>query len=110
MSAYQLAATRNAKLQILSIYADRYPTETLMKIHEPYGRLTKWQIKKARLHAEVKGPGKEVEKIKQNRIRVDRTKLDHFIDFANRLYFYQDVAFGTRKLKLDSGSELTCQT
>lgn len=107
MFAYQLAATRNAKLQILSIYAHRYPTETLMKIHEPYGRLTKWQIKKARLHAKVKGPGKEVEKIKQNRIRVDRTKLDHFIDFANRPYFYQDVAFGTRKLKLDSGSKLT---
>ena len=43
---------------------------------------------------------------RQNRIRIDRTKLDHFIDFANRPYFYQDVAFGTRKLKFDSGSKL----
>jgi uncharacterized protein YkvS len=107
MSAYQLATTRNAKLQILSIYAHRYPTETLMKLHEPYGKITKWQVKKARAHANVNGPGNEVEKIKQNRIRIDRTKLDHFIDFANRPYFYQDVAFGTRELKLDSGSKLT---
>ncbi|CAB3999109.1 Retrovirus-related Pol poly [Paramuricea clavata] len=107
MSAYQLAATRNAKLQILSIYANRYPTETLIKLHEPYGKITKWQIKKARAHANLNGPGEKVEKIKQNRIRIDRTKLDHFIDFANRPYFYQDVAFGTRKLKLDSGSKLT---
>lgn len=51
MSAYQLASTRNAKLQILSIYAHRYTTETLIKLHEPYEKLTKWQIKKARHHA-----------------------------------------------------------
>ena len=30
-------------------------------------------------------------------------KVDHFIDFVNRPYFHQDVAFGTRKLKLESG-------
>ena len=29
-------------------------------------------------------------------------KVDHFIDFVNRPYFYQDVAYGTRVLKLDS--------
>ena len=107
MSAYQLAVTRNAKLQILSIYAHMYPTETLIKLHEPYGKITKWQIKKARAHANANGPGNEVKKIKQNRIRIDRTKLDHFIDFANQPHYYQDVAFGTRNIKLDSGSKLT---
>ena len=58
-------------------------------------------------HANANGPGNEVKKIKQNRIRIDRTKLDHFIDFANQPHYYQDVAFGTRKIKLDSGSKLT---
>ena len=100
MSAYQLAVTRNAKLQILSIYAHMYPTETLIKLH-------KWQIKKARARAKANGPGNEVKKIKGNRIRIDRTKLDHFIDFANQPHYYQDVVFGTRKIKLDSGSTLT---
>ena len=29
-------------------------------------------------------------------------KVDHFIEFINRPYFYQDVSFGTKLLKLDS--------
>ena len=34
-------------------------------------------------------------------------KVDHFIDFINRPYFYQDVAYGTRVLKLDSGENIS---
>ncbi|KAK3730384.1 hypothetical protein QZH41_004673 [Actinostola sp. cb2023] len=30
------------------------------------------------------------------------TKLDHFLTFVNRPYFYQDVAYGNRTLKLDN--------
>ena len=47
------------------------------------------------------GPGKPVHKGIQHR------KLDHFIDFINRPYFYQDVSYGTRKLKLDNGETIT---
>ena len=50
MTAFASAPTRRLKLQILSIYAHKYPVNTLMKLHEPYGRITKWQIKKARLN------------------------------------------------------------
>ena len=32
--------------------------------------------------------------------------MDHFLEFTSRPYFYQDVAFGSRKFKLDSGEEL----
>lgn len=32
--------------------------------------------------------------------------MDHFLDFINRPYFYQDVAYGTRTLKMDSGAKL----
>ena len=31
------------------------------------------------------------------------SKVDHFIEFINRPYFYQDVSFGTKLLKLESG-------
>ena len=63
--------------------------------------------KKERLYATVNGPGNYVEKSKRNRIRINRKKLHHFIEFANQPHFYQDGAFGTRELKLDSGEKLT---
>ena len=31
------------------------------------------------------------------------TKVDHFVEFINRTYFYQDVSYRTKFLKLDSG-------
>jgi hypothetical protein len=34
MTAYKRAPTRNTKIQILSIYAHRYPRKELMRIHE----------------------------------------------------------------------------
>jgi len=33
-------------------------------------------------------------------------KVDHFIDFVNRPYFYQYVAYGTRVIKLELGEKL----
>ena len=33
-------------------------------------------------------------------------KVDHFIDFTNRPYYHQHVAFGTRRLKLESGETI----
>ncbi len=35
------------------------------------------------------------------------SKVDHFVDFINRPYYHQDVAFGTRTLKLDSGESVS---
>ena len=57
MIAYQNAPTRNLKLQILSLDAHRYLLKMLKKIHEPYGKITTWQIKMARQHARENGPG-----------------------------------------------------
>ena len=58
MQAYSNAMTRNVKTQILSLYAYRYPVKTLQKIHEPYAKLTEWQIRRAELMQEsvVQGP------------------------------------------------------
>ena len=69
--------------------------------------VTNWQIKRARAHANNVGPGEPVHKGIQHRVRIDKAKLDHFIDFINQRYFYQDVSYGTRKLKLDNGETIT---
>ena len=106
MQAYSKAPTRNVKTQILSLYAYRYPVRTLQRIHEPYERLSDWQIRHARAHAKERGPGLLVEKTLFHRVRLPRVKLDHFIDFVNQPYFYQDVAFGTRKLTLSDGEKI----
>ena len=37
------------------------------------------------------------------------TKVDHFVEFINRPYFYQDVSYGTKFLKLDSGETIEMQ-
>ena len=57
MQAYNSATTRNVKTQILRLYSYRYPVKTLQRIHEPYAKLTKWQIKRARAHAREYGSG-----------------------------------------------------
>ena len=41
-----------------------------------------------------------VEKEVHHRARMNTSKVDHFIEYVNRPHFYQDVSFGTRKLKV----------
>ena len=83
ITAYKNAPTRNLKTQILSIYAHRYTNEKLKKLHEPFEKLTNYQIKRARAHAQNIGPGLPVQKKFSNRVRIDMTKLDHFLTFVN---------------------------
>ena len=106
MTAFADAPTRKLKLQILSIYAYRYPISALIKLHEPYGGVSKWQIKQARAHAKLSGPGSIPEKTVSHRVRIDQSKLDHFLSFINRPHFYQDVAFGMRTMTLNSGEKI----
>ena len=84
----------------------RYPVKTLIRLHEPYAKVTKWQINQTRTHARLHGPGTIQDTKKSHRVRVDAAKLDHFIDFINRSHFYQDVAYGVRELKLESGKRI----
>ncbi|CAB4028800.1 Retrovirus-related Pol poly, partial [Paramuricea clavata] len=106
MNAYKNASNRNTKTQILSLYAYKYSIGTLKKIHLPYEKLSSRQIHKARCHAKTLGPGTVPEKKKYHRVRVDMSKVDHFIEFINRPYFYQDVSYGSRILKLDNGETM----
>ena len=58
-------------------------------------------------HSSTKGSVNQVpeEKI-HHRVRIDMTKVDHFVEFINRPYFYQEVSYGTKFLKLDSGKTI----
>ena len=106
MNAYKNANNRNTKTQILSLYAYKYSISTLKKIHLPYEKLSTRQIHKARCHAKTLGPGTVPETKKYHRKRVDMSKVDHFVEFINRPYFYQDVSYGSRILKLDNGKTM----
>ena len=106
VAAYRKAPSKILKTQILSIYANRFTVKELKAIHRPFKNLSDRQIKKARAHSSSEGHGIPITKIPQQRIRLDKCQLDHFLEFTSRPYFYQDVAFGNRKLKLDSGEEL----
>ena len=106
IAAYKKAPSKALKTQILSIYANRFTATELKAIHRPFENLSDRQIKKARAHSSSKGSGNPLTKIPQHRIRLEKGKLDHFMEFTSRPYFYQEVAFGSRKLKLESGEEM----
>ena len=107
LQAYTAAKTRNVKTQILSLHAYRYPARMPLRIHKPLAKLTSQQIKCARAHPRECSPGSLVEKPRSHWVRLLPAKLDHFLNFVNWSYFYQDVAFGMRKLKRQSGEILT---
>ena len=107
-TAYKNAPTKNLKIQILSLYVLNYSIEELKKLHEPFEKLSDRQIKKASHQAKINGPGVPLEKAINHRVRIDMVKLDHFLTFVDRPYFYQDVAYGQRTLKLESGERLAC--
>ena len=106
MTAYKNATSKNLKKQILSLYAFRYPAKTLQVIHSPYGKLSNWQIKQAHSHAKIHGPGTIPVSEKKHRVRLGMEKVDHFVEYASRPHFSQDVEYGNKVLKLDSGEKI----
>ena len=82
-TAYKNAKTKNLKKQILSLYAKRYPMTKMKKIYKPYGSLSTWEIKYARSHAKMHGPGTIPEIKTKHRVRLDMGKVDHFVEFIN---------------------------
>ena len=48
-------------------------------------------------------PGQVIDPPVLQRCRLDPVKVDHFLDFMSSPSFLQDVAYGTRNLKLSDG-------
>ena len=53
------------------------------------------------------GRGQPLPAIPKYRVGLTMPKIDHFIGFISSLHFVQDVAHGTRKLKLSSGETIS---
>ena len=64
------------------------------------------EIKQARSHAKIYGPGIIPEIKTKHRVRLDMGKVDHFVDFINRPYFYQDVSYGNKVLTIDNDDRI----
>ena len=68
--------------------------------------LSKWQIDQASSHAAEEGPGQPVVSEPIKRIRLDPVKANDFVNFIASANFIQDVAYGTKELKLDCGKKM----
>ena len=103
VKAYDEADTWQTKRQILSLFANDF---TKSELQEMIPGLSKWRIDQASLHATEVGKGQPPLEKPIYRIRIDPVKVDHFINYISRPEFVQDVAFGTKTLKLDSGERV----
>ena len=68
--------------------------------------LSKWRIDEARQHATKVGEGLPVPQEPTFRSGISPVQIDHFIDYIARPEMLQDVAFGTKVLKLDTGGSI----
>ena len=89
--------------QILSLFACDYTKTELLQL---VLGLTKFRINEARKHVFQTKPGHPIEPATITRTRLDPSKVDHFLDFISSPSFLQDVAYGTKTLKLSSGEKI----
>ena len=89
--------------QILSLFVTDYSKTELLAL---IPGLSKWRIDEARKHAFQTKPGQPIDPPRITRCRLDAVKVDHFLDLLSSPSFLQDVAYGTRTLKLENGQSL----
>ena len=87
-------------MQILSIIVDIFPRR---KVQDFLPEITKYQLFQAKKHLISYGRGQPLPATPKYRVSVTLPKIDHFIGFISSPHFVQDVAHGTRTLKLSSG-------
>ena len=105
IKAYDQAESWQTKRQILSLFANEFSRRELQTL---IPGLTKWRIDQARQlqHTTEAGKGQAVPEQTIFRKRIDQGKVDHFISYISQPQLHQDVAFGTKTLKLDSGERI----
>ena len=104
LEVYSQSESLHTRLQILSMFARHFSRNELK---EMIPGLSKWQIDQVRRHAVEEGPGQQVLSTPIRRTRLDPAKTSHFVSFIARPNFLQDVAYGTKELRLDSGEKIT---
>ncbi|KAK3725259.1 hypothetical protein QZH41_001292 [Actinostola sp. cb2023] len=103
LKAHNQADCWQTKRQILSVFDNDFSRTELQEL---LPSLSKWRIDQARHHAIETGRGQPVIEKPIYRTRISSAKTDHFIDYISRPELLQDVAFGTKTLKLDSGERI----
>ena len=103
VKAYEQAGHWQTKRQILSLFADDF---SRAELQEMISGLSKWRTDQARQHATEAGKGQPIPQIPSLCTRIEHAKVDHFIEYISRPEFVQDVAFGTKTLKLDLGEKI----
>ena len=98
--AYNECLNRFTKTQILSLINDRFSKSELQKLLP--GILLR-QVKNARKRASEYGRREPKTRNEIFRCRLNMEKVRDLIEFFSRSTFFQDVAFGTKTLKLSSG-------
>ena len=101
--AYNECSNRLTKTQILSLISDRFSQSELQQL---LPGISLRQVKNARKHALEQGRGEPKTRNEIFRCRLNMEKVRDFIEFCSRSTFLQDVAFGTKTLKLSSGERI----
>lgn len=97
---YNEASSWYTRQQILSVFVCDYSKTELLNY---LPGLSKWRIDEARKHANLNSPGQVIDLPVLQRCRLHPVKVDHFLDFISSPSFLQDVAYGTKNLKLSDG-------
>ena len=103
VTLYNEAINWYTRQQILSVFVGDYSKTELLAF---IPGLTKWRIDEARKHAFRTSPGHMIDPPVIHRCRLDPVKVDHFLDFISSPSFLQDVAYGTKNLKLSDGETI----
>ena len=103
VTLYNEASNWYTRQQILSVFVGDYSKTELLAF---IPGLTKWRIDEARKHAFRTSPGHLIDPPVIHRCRLDPVKVDHFLDFISSPSFLQDVAYGTKNLKLSDGETI----
>ncbi|XP_048589833.1 uncharacterized protein LOC116611598 [Nematostella vectensis] len=100
---YRNAESWSARRQILAIMADLVP---LAQLRSFIPGLTEYRYSIARRHIIEHGRGAAVPKRSINRVRIDDSRLDHFLSFITSPHVIQDLPYGQRHLRLMDGRVL----
>ena len=103
IESYSASKTWNVKRQVLSVIAKKY---TKSEIMSTFPNVTVWQIDSSRQHATHYGPGQPCLPEVSPRSKLDMSKEQHFMLFMKQPMFHKDIAYGSRKIQLDSGENI----
>lgn len=101
--AYNECSNRLTKTQILSLINDRFSHSELQRL---LPGISLRKRKNAKKHALEHGYGETKTRTGIFRCRLNMEKVRDFIEFISRSTLLQDVAFGTKNLKLSSGERI----